>query len=211
MGKKPGNKPEAPPPAPAPRSRTPLVMTALAAVAIAGFLYARSGPSEPEPAAAATPAAGAAAPAAAPEHQMAHMLEPAVDPPESAAKGPHLQMKLPPLDVPSYSAPRPPEVIRAAYRFAAEHPEVLSYVPCFCGCERMGHRGNEDCFVRTRDDKDDVVEWEPHGMECTVCIDVATAARQMYNSGASVKAIRAAIEKDYAPKYPTMTPTALPK
>ncbi len=71
----------------------------------------------------------------------------------------------------------------------------------------MGHRGNEDCFVRTRDDKDDVVEWEPHGMECTVCIDVATTARQMYNSGASVKEIRAAIEKEYAPKYPTMTPT----
>ena len=204
MAKKPGNKPETPPP-PAPRSRTPLVVLVVAVIAVAGFLYARSG--RPDPAVAP---ASAGQTAAAPAPRTAHMLEPPVDPPESAAKGPHLQMKLPPIEIPSYSAPRTPEVIRAAYRFAAEHPEVLSYVPCFCGCERMGHRGNEDCFVRTRDDKDDVTEWEPHGMECTVCIDVATEARQMYASGASVKQIRAAIEKEYAPKYPTMTPTAAP-
>jgi len=56
------------------------------------------------------------------------------------------------------------DVVRSAYKFAAEHPEVLSYVPCYCGCERAGHRGNEDCFVARRDEKGDVVEWEPHGM-----------------------------------------------
>ena len=86
-------------------------MTAVAAVAIAGFLYARSGPSAPEPAAAAAPAAGAAAPA--PEHQMAHMLEPAVDPPESAAKGRTRRTKLPPLDVPSVLAAAPARRDRA--------------------------------------------------------------------------------------------------
>ena len=48
--------------------------------------------------------------------------------------------------------------------FAAEHPEVLSYVPCYCGCERSGHRGNEDCFVTARDTNGDVTQWEPHGM-----------------------------------------------
>jgi hypothetical protein len=56
------------------------------------------------------------------------------------------------------------EVVRAAYKFAAEHPEVLSYVPCYCGCEHSGHRGNEDCFVTARDAKGDVTQWEPHGM-----------------------------------------------
>ena len=52
----------------------------------------------------------------------------------------------------------------AVYKFAAEHPEVLSYVPCYCGCEQSGHRGNEDCFVAARNGKGDVTEWEPHGM-----------------------------------------------
>ena len=51
------------------------------------------------------------------------------------------------------------------YTFAAEHPEVLSYVPCYCGCERGGHRGNEDCFVTARDANGDVIEWEPHGVD----------------------------------------------
>ena len=40
--------------------------------------------------------------------------------------------------------------------------------------------------------------WEPHGIVCEVCIDVATEALQMHNSGASVAAIRDAIEKKYA-------------
>ena len=36
-------------------------------------------------------------------------------------------------------------------RVAAKHPEVLSKVPCFCGCENRGHRHNDDCFVAARD------------------------------------------------------------
>ena len=69
---------------------------------------------------------------------------------------------------------------------------------CYCGCERSGHRGNEDCFVKSRDVNGDVVQWEHHGMECAVCLDVATRARLMYASGASVADIRAAVEKEWA-------------
>ncbi len=59
---------------------------------------------------------------------------------------------------------RPAEVVRAVYKFAAEHPEVLAYVPCYCGCEREGHRGNDDCFVKARSAAGDVTEWDPHGV-----------------------------------------------
>src|SRR5262249_8175940 len=84
-------------------------------------------------------------------------------PAANARFGPHKQDQLPPL--PYDPAPaRPPEVARAAYVFAAEHPEVAAYVPCYCGCENMGHRGNDECFVKARNDKGDVTEWEPHGM-----------------------------------------------
>ena len=34
------------------------------------------------------------------------------------------------------TAARPAGVVRTVYEFAARHPEVLHYVPCFCGCER---------------------------------------------------------------------------
>ena len=117
---------------------------------------------------------------------------------------------LPPVPGNIYTAARPAEIVKAAYLFAAQHPEVLQYMPCFCGCERGGHRGNDDCFVSARDAAGKPSQWEQHGMVCEVCIDVATQARQMHNSGASLTAIRDAIEKKYA-GAPGHTPTPLPK
>ena len=128
----------------------------------------------------------------------------------AAAFGPHKQATLPPIPFQGYAPPRSPEVVTAAYVFAAEHPEVASYVPCFCGCQAMGHTGNEDCFVSSRAANGDVIAWEPHGVECAVCIDVATRSRQLTASGASVTATRAAIEKEFAATSPVMTPTPKP-
>lgn len=40
-----------------------------------------------------------------------------------------------------------PEVLEA-YRFAAKHPEVLDYMPCYCGCyDDVGHESNTHCFI----------------------------------------------------------------
>jgi Protein of unknown function with PCYCGC motif len=79
-------------------------------------------------------------------------------PPPPAYNGP-----LPPLPQVSYPLPRSPEVVQAVYTFAARHPEVLHYVPCFCGCQRSGHRDNDDCFIKSRDAMGRP-EWESHGM-----------------------------------------------
>lgn len=128
----------------------------------------------------------------------------------AAALGPHKQAILPPLPVRGYAPPRTPEVVEAAFVFAAEHPEVASFVPCFCGCQQSGHTGNADCFVKSRAPNGDVVEWEEHGYDCAVCIDVATRSRQMTSSGASVTAVRAAVEKEFASSFPSMTPTPKP-
>ncbi len=179
-------------------STTAVTLAVIAvAVVIGAFAYLRTG---------STPADAASAAAAAPPVQ-------AQAEPSYAKFGPHKQKELPPLPFQAYAPPRPPEVVRAAYIFAAEHPEILGYIPCFCGCERAGHKGNDDCFVKSRSDTGDVIEWEPHGLECTVCLDVANDARQMYSSGASVRDIRAAIEKKWAAQSAqthTHTPTPQP-
>src|SRR3954468_4540842 len=98
----------------------------------------------------------AAAPPAVADAPIATSIQ--FPPPPSAYNG-----KLPPLPASPYALPRPPEVIRAVYTFAARHPEVLHYVPCFCGCERSGHNDNDDCFIQSRDAKGRPT-WEPHGM-----------------------------------------------
>ena len=79
-------------------------------------------------------------------------------PPPPAYNGP-----LPPLPTADFPLPRSPEIVQAVYTFAARHPEVLHYVPCFCGCQRSGHRDNDDCFIKGRDAKGRP-EWESHGM-----------------------------------------------
>ena len=132
---------------------------------------------------------------------------------QAAAKPPvaHKQANLPPFPFgPRDPLPRSPQVVAAVFRFAAEHPDVLAYVPCFCGCDHMGHKGNEDCFVKSRAANGDVVQWEPHGTECQVCIDVGQQAMQMFSSGASVRQIRTAIEQKYSGQYQNHTPTPPP-
>ncbi len=83
------------------------------------------------------------------------------------------------------------------------------YVPCFCGCEHIGHQGNDDCFVAQRD-ADGNVTWDPHGLSCTICVDVAHDAMLMKASGASVADIRMAIERKYGARFPTKTVTPAP-
>jgi hypothetical protein len=125
----------------------------VAAIAIGALAYSFIGLSEPGQDAAASAQSSADAP-----------LAPLPGPPANARFGPHKQDMLPPLPFSGFPPARPVEVTTAAYKFAAEHPEVLGYVPCYCGCERSGHRGNDDCFVAARDPNGDVRDWEPHGM-----------------------------------------------
>lgn len=73
------------------------------------------------------------------------------------------QQTLPPLPLIPRMV-RPMRIVRPVYEFAARHPEVLDYVPCFCGCEKSGHRSNVDCFVASRDGEGRVTAWDRHGM-----------------------------------------------
>lgn len=50
-----------------------------------------------------------------------------------------------PLTFPASVETAAPE-LRELYEFAARRPDVLHYLPCFCGCGRV-HRSNYDCFI----------------------------------------------------------------
>ena len=54
------------------------------------------------------------------------------------------------------------EPTREAYRYAIDRPDVLRWMPCFCGCVNDGHESNVDCFVRIRLEAGRVV-LDPHG------------------------------------------------
>lgn len=70
---------------------------------------------------------------------------------------------LPPLPNPGFAPARPADMTRQVYEFAARHPDVLKYIPCYCGCETSGHPHNESCFVQSRDAQGQVTAWDMHG------------------------------------------------
>jgi hypothetical protein len=117
---------------------------------------------------------------------------------------------LPPLPQVSFDPVRPMPVVQQVYEFAARHPEVLNYIPCYCGCESVGHKANHDCFVKTRAANGRIVEWDTHGLGCAVCLDVGRKAMTMFQQGMTVSDIRAAIEHEYAGRTPSHTPTPMP-
>lgn len=82
---------------------------------------------------------------------------------------------------------------RTAYEAAREVPEVLAQLPCYCGCmSGFGHRNNLDCFH------------DLHGVECTMCQEIAIDARGMHKSGFDIERIRQKIKDKYG-KYAALT------
>jgi hypothetical protein len=125
--------------------RAPLIVAAAIAIAACSGVGPQSQTS-------AAPPAANPAPAAPPQST-----------PAATVAG-DMRSDLPPLPVTPFPAARPMEIVRSVFTFAADHPEVLSKVPCFCGCENRGHKNNDDCFVAARDAGGRVTAWEPHGV-----------------------------------------------
>ena len=161
--------PRQPPPAPPPvetgssGGRWALIALAVVAVAGAGAFFLLGGdrtPVAPEQAgeapaapASSTATAGTAASAGGPAS-----AAPRFD--SEDLEG----LPMPPLPyVPQTAGPA--DLMRQAYVFAARNPDVLDYVPCYCGCGQSdGHVGNTDCFVESRAPNGAVTEWDIHGM-----------------------------------------------
>jgi hypothetical protein len=93
---------------------------------------------------------GHTAPAAGEEPAQSTTAAPAPQSPERAVKDTAWDPAWPPL--PGKGKPaKPIKEVRAMYAFAARHPEVLRYAPCYCGCESLGHKSVLDCFIMGRD------------------------------------------------------------
>lgn len=97
----------------------------------------------------------------------------------------------------------------AAYAYALTRPDVLQYLPCYCGCIAMHHRSNLDCFLRPRQ-AGMSISFEEHASYCDVCVDTALMAKRMVADGASFADIRAAVDREYGATGVPGTETDLP-
>jgi uncharacterized protein with PCYCGC motif len=71
--------------------------------------------------------------------------------------------------------------IREAYSVAKEMPAVLAQQPCYCYCQRQGHRSLLDCFKSFQ-----ATSWD-------ICINEARLAGQLSRQGKTAEEIRGAI------------------
>jgi hypothetical protein len=46
------------------------------------------------------------------------------------------------------------------YRFAAQNPDWLRWIPCTCGCGALGHPSNRACYIK--DERPDRVTFTSH-------------------------------------------------
>jgi len=95
-----------------------------------------------------------------------------------------------------------------AYAFAIQHPQIVGWMPCFCGCEAMDHGSNLDCYFKPGQPGDKPV-FEEHASFCDICVDITLKTKQLDAQGKSLREIRQIIDQTFGGSAPG-TRTAQP-
>jgi len=102
-----------------------------------------------------------------------------------------------------------PAAGQQAYAFALARPDVLQWMPCYCGCAGIPHRSNLDCFFQRREVKG-TYQYEEHASFCDICVKTANMASDMLQQGKTAVEIRAAVDSTFGGGAAPGTNTALP-
>jgi hypothetical protein len=96
-----------------------------------------------------------------------------------------------------------------AYAFAISHPQIVAWMPCYCGCEAMGHGSNLDCYFKHGQPGDKPV-FEEHASFCDVCVQITLKTKQLNAEGKSLHQIRQVIDQTFGGSGAPGTLTAQP-
>lgn len=107
--------------------------------------------------------------------------------------------------LPSFAQEAEPRV-RDAYRFAMANPDVMTKIPCYCGCASMGHKHALNCFIKDVQPNGSI-EFDNHAAGCGICVDITQDVMRLMRQGQPLKTIRAYVDAEYS-KFaaPTNTP-----
>ncbi len=102
-----------------------------------------------------------------------------------------------------------PSEVQTAYRFVAARPDVMKWIPCYCGCGgHSGHLSARNCFVKEGSTASNI-QFDPHGSGCDMCVGIALDTKAMLEEGRSLRDIRDYIDAKYSSLGPG-TDTPLP-
>jgi len=94
----------------------------------------------------------------------------------------HLTMM--PLEEMSMEVRAAPLAVKTAYQFAAANPDIMKDIPCYCGCDSLGHTSNYDCYV-SNVNTDGNITFEEHGLNCLTCVNITQDVMKLLREGKS--------------------------
>ncbi len=98
-----------------------------------------------------------------------------------------------------------PAVVQQAYQFAAANPDVLKHIPCYCGCDDIGHTSNYACYI-TDVDANGRITYDTHALGCSICVDITQDVMRLLKQGKSVSEIKTYIDQTYSQYGPSNMP-----
>ena len=96
-----------------------------------------------------------------------------------------------------------------AYAFAIEHPQIVQWMPCYCGCEAMGHGSNLDCYFKAGV-VSDRAQFEEHASFCDICVQITLKTKELRAQGRSLAEIRQIVDQTFGGSGAPGTLTAQP-
>lgn len=98
-----------------------------------------------------------------------------------------------------------PAVVRSAYQFAVANPDVLTQLPCYCGCGGMGHTSNYSCYL-AGENPDGSLTFDGHALGCSICVDITVDAMRLLDEGKPIAEIRTYVDQTYSAFGPSNMP-----
>jgi len=98
-----------------------------------------------------------------------------------------------------------PVAVQQAYQFNVANPDVMTQLPCYCGCGAMGHTSNYSCYV-SGVEPDGKITYDTHALGCSICVDITQDAMRLLQQDKTVSEIKAYVDQTYAQYGPSNIP-----
>ena len=124
----------------------------------------------------------------------------------NTASAPSLEgLKMAPMDGMPEEVKSAPTVVQQAYQFAAANPDVLKHIPCYCGCDDIGHTSNYGCYISDTDANGGIA-YDSHALGCSICVDITQDVMRLLKQGKPVAEIKTYIDQTYSQYGPSNMP-----
>lgn len=123
----------------------------------------------------------------------------------SVTSGDHQELAMASLEAMPMDVKNAPVAVRQAYQFNAANPDVMTQLPCYCGCGSMGHSSNYACYV-SEVDADGKINYDTHALGCSICVDITQDTMRLLKEGKTVLEIKSYVDQTYAQYGPSNMP-----